>query len=78
MQNTCWFSREEVVGQRRRIIWMCGSVLSGGGSAPSPNAAPAEWVRMVNEIQRGALSSRLGIPVLYGMDAVHGHSNVYK
>jgi beta-glucosidase len=33
---------------------------------------------MVNEIQRGALSSRLGIPVLYGMDAVHGHSNVYK
>nr|CAB3448751.1 unnamed protein product [Digitaria exilis] len=58
--------------------YFIGSVLSGGGSVPSPNAAPAEWVQMVNEIQRGALSSRLGIPMLYGIDAVHGHNNVYK
>ncbi|RLM80842.1 beta-glucosidase BoGH3B-like [Panicum miliaceum] len=58
--------------------YFIGSVLSGGGSVPSPKAAPAEWVRMVNEIQRGALSSRLGIPMLYGIDAVHGHNNVYK
>ncbi|RCV05631.1 hypothetical protein SETIT_1G098200v2 [Setaria italica] len=58
--------------------YFIGSVLSGGGSVPSPNAAPAEWVRMVNEIQRGALSSRLGIPMLYGIDAVHGHNNVYR
>ncbi|GJN18911.1 hypothetical protein PR202_gb06123 [Eleusine coracana subsp. coracana] len=55
-----------------------GSVLSGGGSVPSPNAAAPEWVKMVNEIQRGAMSSRLGIPMLYGIDAVHGHNNVYK
>jgi beta-glucosidase-like glycosyl hydrolase len=55
-----------------------GSVLSGGGSIPAPNAAPAEWVKMVNEIQRGAMSSRLGIPMLYGIDAVHGHNNVYR
>ncbi|KAK3155936.1 hypothetical protein QOZ80_2AG0100660 [Eleusine coracana subsp. coracana] len=55
-----------------------GSVLSGGGSVPSPNAAAPEWVKMVNEIQRGATSSRLGIPMLYGIDAVHGHNNVYK
>jgi len=55
-----------------------GSVLSGGGSVPAPNAAPAEWVWMVNEIQWGAMSSRLGIPMLYGIDAVHGHNNVYK
>jgi beta-glucosidase len=52
-------------------------VLSGGGSVPAPNAAAAEWVKMVNEIQRGAMSSRLGIPMLYGIDAVHGHNNVY-
>ncbi|KAF7847262.1 hypothetical protein BT93_L3142 [Corymbia citriodora subsp. variegata] len=33
---------------------------------------------MVNEFQRGALSTRLGIPMIYGIDAVHGHNNVYK
>ncbi|KAL6888555.1 hypothetical protein ACP4OV_009581 [Aristida adscensionis] len=54
-----------------------GSVLSGGGSVPAPNATPAVWAKMVNEIQRGALSSRLGIPMIYGIDAVHGHNNVY-
>ncbi|KAL6629777.1 hypothetical protein ACP70R_029542 [Stipagrostis hirtigluma subsp. patula] len=58
--------------------YFIGSVLSGGGSVPAPNAPPREWVKMVNEIQRGALSSRLGIPMLYGIDAVHGHNNVYK
>ncbi|KAI3988523.1 hypothetical protein MKX01_026337, partial [Papaver californicum] len=33
---------------------------------------------MVNEMQKGALSTRLGIPMIYGIDAVHGHNNVYK
>ncbi|XP_020104873.1 uncharacterized protein LOC109721592 isoform X3 [Ananas comosus] len=33
---------------------------------------------MVNEMQKGALSTRLGIPIIYGIDAVHGHNNVYK
>ncbi|PKI32946.1 hypothetical protein CRG98_046673 [Punica granatum] len=33
---------------------------------------------MVNEIQKGALSTRLGIPMIYGIDAVHGHNNVYN
>lgn len=32
---------------------------------------------MVNNFQRGALSSRLGIPMIYGIDAVHGHNTVY-
>ena len=31
---------------------------------------------MVREFQDRALASRLGIPVLYGIDAVHGHNNV--
>jgi hypothetical protein len=53
-------------------------VLSGGGSVPSTNATPEAWVGMVNEMQRGALSTRLGIPMLYGIDAVHGHGNVYR
>jgi beta-glucosidase-like glycosyl hydrolase len=33
---------------------------------------------MVNEMQRAAMSTRLGIPMIYGIDAVHGHGNVYK
>lgn len=55
-----------------------GSILSGGGSVPKSQATAREWVDMVNEFQRGALSSRLGIPMIYGIDAVHGHNNVYK
>src|SRR3954471_3805658 len=53
-----------------------GSLLSGGGSAPSPNTA-ASWADMYDTLQRGALRSRLGIPMMYGVDAVHGHNNVY-
>lgn len=55
-----------------------GSVLSGGGSAPLPEATAQDWMNMVNDIQKGALSSRLGIPMIYGIDAVHGHNNVYN
>ncbi|KAL9228639.1 hypothetical protein vseg_004194 [Gypsophila vaccaria] len=55
-----------------------GSVLSGGGSVPKVNATAKDWVDLVNEIQKGSLSSRLGIPMIYGIDAVHGHNNVYK
>lgn len=52
-----------------------GSVLSGGGGNPTPNT-PAAWADMVRAFQDEALSSRLGIPLLYGVDAVHGHNNV--
>ena len=52
-----------------------GSLLSGGGSAPSSNT-PAAWADMVDRFQTAALRSRLGIPMLYGIDAVHGHNNV--
>ncbi|MDQ6422705.1 glycoside hydrolase family 3 N-terminal domain-containing protein [Paenibacillus sp. LHD-117] len=53
-----------------------GSVLSGGGSNPSPNTKEA-WAAMVDGYQSAALGTRLGIPILYGVDAVHGHNNVY-
>uniref|UniRef100_A0A0E0JV54 Beta-glucosidase n=1 Tax=Oryza punctata TaxID=4537 RepID=A0A0E0JV54_ORYPU len=58
--------------------YFIGSVLSGGGSVPAAQASPAAWVSMVNEMQRGAMATRLGIPMIYGIDAVHGHGNVYK
>ncbi|MFI6740155.1 glycoside hydrolase family 3 N-terminal domain-containing protein [Nonomuraea sp. NPDC050451] len=52
-----------------------GSVLSGGGSAPSPNTA-ASWADMYDGFQNAALATPLGVPILYGADAVHGHNNV--
>ncbi|KOM46736.1 hypothetical protein LR48_Vigan07g044000 [Vigna angularis] len=58
--------------------YFIGSVLSGGGSVPKPNASAETWIQMVNGIQNGSLSTRLGIPMIYGIDAVHGHNNVYK
>jgi len=53
-----------------------GSVLSGGGFAPVPNT-PSSWAQTTNALQRTAVeNTRLGIPLLYGIDAVHGHNNV--
>src|SRR5688500_10160287 len=52
-----------------------GSVLSGGGGYPTPNT-PAEWQAMVTAFEEAALATRLRIPLLYGVDAVHGHNNV--
>ena len=52
-----------------------GSILSGGGGNP-PENSPANWLDMVNGYLDAARRSRLGIPLLYGVDAVHGHSNV--
>ncbi|XVF06616.1 hypothetical protein REPUB_Repub06bG0064700 [Reevesia pubescens] len=58
--------------------YFIGSVLSGRGSVPALQASAKVWINMVNEFQKGALSTRLGIPMIYGIDAVHGHNNVYK
>jgi len=52
-----------------------GSVISGGGGNPEPNT-PAAWRDMVLGFRRAAAESRLGIPLIYGVDAVHGHNNV--
>jgi len=52
-----------------------GSLLSGGGSVPTPNT-PQAWADMVDGFQRAALASRLHIPIIYGVDSVHGHGNL--
>ncbi|MDB5045590.1 MAG: beta-glucosidase-like glycosyl hydrolase [Deinococcus sp.] len=52
-----------------------GSVLSGGGGNPDPNT-PQSWREMVSALCEEAQGSRLGIPLIYGVDAVHGHNNV--
>ncbi|KAM0929552.1 hypothetical protein ACQ4PT_001595 [Festuca glaucescens] len=54
-----------------------GSLLSGGGSVPRKGATPQEWQAMVDGFQKACMSTRLGIPMIYGIDAVHGHNNVY-
>jgi beta-glucosidase len=55
--------------------WRLGSVLSGGGSVPAPNT-PQAWADMVDRFQAAALQTRLQIPLLYGVDSVHGHGNL--
>ncbi len=54
-----------------------GSVLSGGGGNPTPNT-PDAWRAMVTAFQEQALTTRLGIPLIYGVDAVHGHNNMWS
>ncbi|OMO94209.1 hypothetical protein COLO4_16464 [Corchorus olitorius] len=80
-------SLEEKIGQMAQLErqdltadivknYFIGSILSGGGSTPKINATAKDWVDMVNNFQMGALGTRLGIPMIYGIDAVHGHNNV--
>ncbi|MFK0154521.1 glycoside hydrolase family 3 protein [Streptomyces sp. NPDC090493] len=52
-----------------------GSLLSGGGSTPTPNTAAA-WARMIDDFQLRAQATRFQIPLVYGADAVHGHNNL--
>ncbi|MFG2884449.1 carbohydrate binding domain-containing protein [Streptomyces sp. NPDC048297] len=52
-----------------------GSLLSGGGSTPTPNT-PAAWAKMIDGFQLRAQATRFQIPLIYGVDAVHGHNNL--
>ena len=58
-------------------LFFTGSILSAGGSMPFENALSSDWADMVDGFQKGALESRLGIPLIYGIDAVHGNNSVY-
>ncbi|MFN7330678.1 MAG: glycoside hydrolase family 3 N-terminal domain-containing protein, partial [Bacteroidota bacterium] len=49
-----------------------GSVIHTQG--PTPGNSAADWQRKFNDFQRAALSTRLGIPLLFGVDAVHGQN----
>jgi beta-glucosidase len=80
---------DEMIGQMTQIqhlalnqeadvaTYLLGSLLSGGGGAPRTGNTPSDWADMVDGYQLQALSTRLGIPLIYGVDAVHGHSNVF-
>ena len=53
-----------------------GSVLSGGGSDPPGGNTAKDWADFYDSFQAEALKTRLKIPIIYGIDAVHGHNNV--
>jgi beta-glucosidase len=52
-----------------------GSLVSGGNSDPKTNSFE-DWRALYERFQARTSQSRLKIPLLYGIDAVHGHSNV--
>src|SRR5258707_8662413 len=55
-----------------------GSLLSGGGGGPSgAGGTSTQWADMIDNYQSYALNTRLHIPLLYGVDAVHGNNNIY-
>jgi beta-glucosidase len=75
-------SLEEKIGQMTQVETLVlrpgdvtryglGSVLSGGDGVPAENSLQG-WTRMVDGYQKEALATRLGIPMIYGIDAVHG------
>src|ERR1700726_815773 len=59
-----------------------GSILAGGGAAPAGNvrAAPQAWLDMIDEFYRASMDGTGAppppIPILFGIDAVHGHAKV--
>lgn len=58
-----------------------GSVLNGGGSWPAMNkhATVEDWVKLADAYYDASMSTdaKIPVPVIWGTDAVHGHSNVY-
>jgi beta-glucosidase len=56
--------------------YFLGSVFCGGNGDPKTGNGLKDWTDMYDEQQSRALKTRLAIPLLYGVDAVHGHSNV--
>ena len=56
--------------------YFLGSVLSGGSSDPAAGNSPQSWLDSVTVFQNEASQTRLKIPLIYGIDAVHGHNNI--
>jgi len=70
LQTTCL--------QRTLIDYKTGSILSGGTDNPADNTGRG-WAEQYNTIQHYAIEhSRLHIPVIYGVDAVHGFGHPYR
>lgn len=78
---------EEKIGQMTQVDMLAlqddadiakyylGSLLSGGNSDPA-DITPEGWLNSYNKYQAYTQQTRLKIPLIYGIDAVHGHNNV--
>jgi beta-glucosidase len=58
-----------------------GSILAGGGSSPNNNErSPAkDWLALADEFYEASVDTSnggVGIPMIWGIDAMHGHSNI--
>ncbi|MEK8033972.1 glycoside hydrolase family 3 N-terminal domain-containing protein [Ideonella sp. DXS29W] len=62
--------------------YFIGSVLNGGGSWPNGNkrAASSDWVALADQYYNASMSTTMAtkVPIIWGTDAIHGHSNVYQ
>src|SRR5579885_2772374 len=56
--------------------YFLGSLLSGGDSDPKTGNSLQAWTELYDRLQKHTERTRLKIPILYGIDAVHGHNNV--
>jgi alpha-D-xyloside xylohydrolase len=56
--------------------YFLGSILCGGNADPEQGNTLQAWTDLYDMYQKHALKTRLAIPLLFGVDAVHGHSNV--
>ncbi len=77
---------EEKVGQMLQVEqreisvkdtkkYFIGSIFAAGGSAPEENTM-AKWAEMTGQFKEASLETRLGIPLLFAVDAVHGNNNM--
>ncbi|HMS20957.1 MAG TPA: glycoside hydrolase family 3 N-terminal domain-containing protein [Sphingorhabdus sp.] len=60
------------------IRYPLGSILAGGNSGPygDERASADKWKQLVDAFRDVSRKSGAGIPILFGVDAVHGHSNL--
>jgi beta-glucosidase len=56
--------------------YFVGSLFSGGSSDPKEGNSIEAWTSLYDRLQARTQKTRLKIPILYGIDAVHGHNNV--
>lgn len=56
--------------------YFLGSILSGGDGDPKSGNTLEDWTNLYDQIQARTQKTRLRIPLLYGIDALHGHNNV--
>ncbi|KAJ0248361.1 Glycoside hydrolase family 3 C-terminal domain-containing protein [Hirschfeldia incana] len=78
---------EEKIGQMTQIHrgvtsdavikdFFIGSVCNSAGKSGN-DVMSEDWAKMIDGFQTAALETRLAIPIIYGLDAVHGNNKFY-